>query len=262
MNIYIKQGMIDSHFHILEMIRKGLSVKELLSQLNIAGMDYLLDVGVNLDDFSARLSHHEFFPGLYFATGIHPNVPREEWPEDFRKKLMSHATHDLVKAVGETGLDFYRTSSNRHDQLELLDVHYQISRELGKPMIFHCRNAEKDLTEWILNHEFPSGAVLHCFPGDEHLGKAALSKGFMISFAGNFTYKNAINIRQATNWCPLENLLLETDAPYLAPVPKRGKDNHSGYIGHTYEAVALEYKIPIENLVKIVRENFQIFLGL
>ena len=262
MNLHIKKGMIDSHFHTQEMIRKGIDVHELLGQLASEGMDYLLDAGVQLGDFEQRMTFLEDHKGLFLAAGIHPNIPSGEWPEDFQEILAKQANHPSVKALGETGLDFFREYSCKKDQYTLLDLHYALSKEVKKPLIFHCRSAEKELSEWISERDFPFGAVLHCFPGDPDLGRLALEKGFMISLAGNSTFKNAKNIRDTLDWIPLEQLLIETDSPYLSPHPKRGKVNHPGRIGYIYEMVAEIKGIPLCDLIDRINRNFKIFIDL
>ncbi len=262
MKYNLETGMIDSHFHILEMNRKGLPTDELLVEYEQRGISLLLDAGVDLDSFERRLEYRQYHKGLYFAAGIHPNISRDHWPEDRDSQLMKQASHPAVKAVGETGLDFFRTTSNRQDQMELLELQYDISLQVEKPLIFHCREADTALEKWMNQLDFPYGGVLHCFPGGRKLGETALEKGLMISFAGNFTFKNAPDIREAVSWVPLERVLIETDAPYLSPVPLRGRENHPGHIGHTYEAVAREYDIPKSQLMRQVEDNFKKFLNL
>ena len=262
MKYNIIKGMIDSHFHCSEMARKGLDVKEILTTLQNKGMELLLDAGVKLDDFNDRLLYRENHRGLYFAAGIHPNIPSAEWPAEYEKKLGEQAAHPFVKAVGETGLDFFREYSTKDDQYGLLDLHYRISIEVEKPLIFHCRDAENELSQWLKERDFPFGAVLHCFPGDSALGKAAIEKGFMISLAGNSTFKNAGSLRKALEWIPEDKLLVETDSPYLSPHPLRGKPNHPGHIGYVYEMIRDEWNIPMDDLIARVNKNFKNFIGL
>ena len=262
MKYNLNQNMIDSHFHILEMNRKGLPTEELLNNYEQKGISFLLDAAVDLKHFEKRLEYQSYHKGLYFAAGIHPNIPRDDWPSDMKNILSTQASHPSVKAIGETGLDFFRTTSTSQDQMELLELQYDISLQAGKPLIFHCRDADCELERWMCKRDFPNGGVLHCFPGGNKLGTTALKKGLMISFAGNFTFKNARNIREAVSWVPLNRVLIETDAPYLSPTPLRGRDNHPGHIGHTYEAVAREYNIPLNYLIKQIYENFLKFLNL
>lgn len=258
----IQADMIDSHFHTEEMTRKGLEPSAVLSELAKQGMRELLDAGVILEDFEKRLSRREHYPELFFAAGIHPNIPKEQWPQGYEETLRAQAGHPAVKAIGETGLDFYRSNSTEDDQHRLLNLHYSLSLEVRKPLIFHCRSAEKELRAWISERDFPHGAVLHCFSGDPLLGKSALEKGFMISLAGNATFKNAQPLRDCLEWIPIEKLLVETDAPYLSPHPLRGKANHPGHIGYIYEMISHEKGCPMEQLIPRIRQNFRTFLGL
>ncbi|MDC7234542.1 MAG: TatD family hydrolase [Spirochaetales bacterium] len=257
MDINIRENMSDSHFHIMEMIRKGLEPESVFEALKNAGAGYLLDAGVILDDFEERLVWKKNYEKLFFAAGIHPNIPAEQWPENYETTLETQITHPLVKAVGETGLDFFREFSSLEDQYRLLNLHYKLAGLSDKPLIFHIRNAEAEMQEWISARDFPMGAVLHCFPGDLSLAETALEKGFYISFAGNVTFKNAQPLRDALQIIPLERLLIETDAPYLAPHPKRGRNNHPGLIGYSYECIASEKKISLQQLTETVDTNLK-----
>ncbi len=261
-NLNFEKGMSDSHFHIMEMLRKGMDVLSLLETLQNRGFGVLLDAAVILDDFEERLIWTPRYDKLYFAAGLHPNIPRTSWPRDYKKILKTQLAHPRVKAAGETGLDFFRSDSIPEDQYEILNLHYELASEAEKPLIFHVREAEKAMTAWIRNRTFPSGGVLHCFSGDEALAEAALEKGLYISYAGNVTFKNAEKIRRSLQTIPLNRLLLETDAPYLCPHPFRGKNNHSGFIGLSYRTVAAELNIPLQKLINQTAVNLNRFLKL
>ncbi|MDC7240762.1 MAG: TatD family hydrolase [Spirochaetales bacterium] len=261
-DINLLPGMTDSHFHIMEMIRKGMDPEILFSILKEKSAGDILDAAVVVDDFDERLKWRDRYERLWFSAGIHPNIPLSECPEDFEAILETQVSHPLVKAVGETGLDFFREYSSPEDQYRLLDLHYKLSLEADKPLIFHIRNAEREMEEWLKERDFPQGAILHCFPGGISLAEAALARGFYISFAGNVTFKNAQEIREALAVVPTDRLLLETDAPYLAPHPKRGRNNHPAMIGWTYELAAEEKKISLQDLVDICSENLKKVLRL
>lgn len=258
----IQKNMTDSHFHIMEMKRKDMDLQAVFKLLNENEAGTLLDAGVVLENFEERLSWKESYDDLYFAAGIHPNIPSSEWPEKYAEILEEQIAHPLVKAVGETGLDFFREYSSPEDQYTLLELHYELAQKADKPLIFHIRNAESEMEKWIKTKEFKSGAVLHCFPGGLSLAHAALEKGHYISFAGNVTFKNAQEIRDALKVVPLDRILLETDAPYLSPHPKRGRDNHPGMIGYSYECVAEEKGVSLEQLIDQVEKNLKNFLKL
>jgi len=246
----------------MEMLHKGMDVKSVFEKLIQNNAGIILDAGVILDDFEERMNWLLHYPDLYFAAGIHPNIPKEEWPENFNRILKNQVDHPRVKAIGETGLDFYREHSQAQDQYTLLELHYELSRETGKPLIFHIRNAEDEMIEWLRNKEFGSEntGVLHCFPGRRELAEIALAKGFYISYAGNVTFKNAQIIRDSLDMIPLDRILIETDAPYLSPHPFRGKNNHPGMIGHTYDLIAQEKKIAVHDLIVSVESNLKRFL--
>ena len=254
--------MTDSHFHIMEMKAKGMDPEILFSILKEHRAGTVLDAGVVVDDFQERLKWRDFCDNLWFSAGIHPNIPVSECPEGFETILEEQIAHPLVKAVGETGLDFFREHSGPEDQYRLLNLQYDLSKKAGKPLIFHIRNAAAEMETWISERDFPQGAVLHCFPGGISLARLALEKGFHISFAGNVTFKNAQEIREALAVVPLDRLLLETDAPYLAPHPKRGRTNHPGMIGWTYELVAEEKGVSVEDLIIQASGNLKRLLHL
>lgn len=262
METHIQKKMSDSHFHIMEMKRKGMDIDAVFQCLNEKGAGILLDAAVILDDFEERLDWHKSYRDLYFAAGIHPNIPSDQWPADYQERLELQIHHPLVKAVGETGLDFYRDDSSADDQYTLLDLHFSLAEKANKPLILHIRNAEKEMEQWISSRDCSCGAVLHCFPGGLSLARTALDKGFYISFAGNVTFKNAQLIREALKVVPLDRILMETDSPYLSPHPKRGRDNHPGMIGYSYECVASEKKIGVDELTSQVDMNLRRFLNL
>ena len=262
MDFHISAGMSDSHFHIMEMKRKGMDVAAVFNALKEAGAGLLLDVGVVLENFEERLSWQSSYDQLCFTAGIHPNIPQGQWPANWKDILEQQISHPMVKAVGETGLDFFRDYSSEEEQRELLEQHYKFACDAGKPLIFHIRNAEDAMRLWIRERDFPCGGVLHCFPGNLDLAETALGKGMYISFAGNVTFKNAALIRESLEIVPLDRLLLETDAPYLAPHPKRGRDNHPGLIGYSYEFVASQKSLETDDLIRITSENLKNFLKL
>lgn len=264
MEYNIKPHMTDSHFHTMEMIRKGMDVESVFSRLKASQTGILLDAGVILQDFEERLSWQSSYPELYYSAGIHPNISREEWPKNFETILSSQVQHPRVLAIGETGLDFYREYSSAEDQYSLLDLHYDLSRDSKKPLIFHIRDAEEAMCSWLKKKQFgrDNTAVLHCFQGNEDLAQIALEKGFYFSYAGNVTFKNAHVIRESLDLVPPDRILIETDAPYLAPHPMRGRDNHPGLIGHIYDFVAERKGIPLEDFILQVEKNLKTFLKL
>jgi TatD DNase family protein len=195
------------------------------------------------------------FPNLYAAVGVHPDTQEGEEPDQDR--LISLADHPKVVAIGETGLDYYRLEGDLEWQRERFRTHIRAARRTGKPLIIHTREAATDTLK-ILEEEGAGevGGVFHCFTETLAVAEAALRLGFHISFSGIVTFKNALQIKEVASFVPLDRILVETDAPYLAPVPHRGKLNHPALVRHVAEEVARLRGIDVEALAQATTANF------
>jgi TatD DNase family protein len=247
--------LVDSHCHLDFPDFKGREV-DLLAAMKSNGVGWALVAGVTLERFQGVLALAERFPNLFAAAGVHPDT-EEEGAEPDEDGLIKLADHPKVVAIGETGLDYYRLKGDLEWQRERFRVHIRAARRTGKPLIIHTRDAAAD-TLRILAEERggEAGGVFHCFTETVEVAKAALDLGFHISLSGIVTFKNALQIKELASFVPLDRLLVETDAPYLAPVPYRGKQNHPALVRYVAEEVARLRGISPEQLASATTDNF------
>jgi TatD DNase family protein len=246
--------LVDSHCHLDFPDFQGRE-EELLAAMKTNDVGWALVAGVTLERFPGVLTLAERFPNLYAAVGVHPDTQEGEEPDQDR--LIALAGHPKVVAIGETGLDYYRLEGDLEWQRERFRTHIRAARRTGKPLIIHTREAAAD-TLRILEEEGAgeAGGVFHCFTETRAVAEAALALGFHISFSGIVTFKNAIQIKEVASFVPIERILVETDAPYLAPVPHRGKLNHPALVRHVAEEVAKLRGISTDELAQATTANF------
>ena len=191
------------------------------------------------------------------SVGVHPNTPLEVTEEPSVDTLAALADHPKIVAIGETGLDYYRTSCDVDRQRERFARHIRAARCVQKPLIVHTRSASGETIELMKSEEARgAGGVMHCFAEDWDTAKAALDEGFYISFSGIVTFKNAQTLRDVAKKVPLDRILVETDAPYLAPVPFRGKTNEPAYVKHTAEFLAEIRQMDLDSFADLTTDNF------
>jgi TatD DNase family protein len=246
--------LVDSHCH-LDFADFAGREEELLAAMKADDVGWALIAGVTLERFPGVLALTERFPNLFAAVGVHPDTQEGEEPDQDR--LIRLADHPKVVAIGETGLDYYRLEGDLEWQRERFRTHIRAARRTGKPLIIHTREAAAD-TLRILKEEGAGevGGVFHCFTETLAVAEAALRLGFHISFSGIVTFKNAVQIKEVASFVPLDRILVETDAPYLAPVPHRGKLNHPALVRHVAEEVARLRGIDVEALAQATTANF------
>ena len=218
--------MIDTHAHL------GDDAAEVLARARDAGVARVIEVATTVAGARETLARTQHEDGLYACLGVHPHEAGTPVDLDELRELLAHPR---AVAVGETGLDYFRDYAPREAQQRLFDRELALARETGKPVVIHTRAADDDTRERLLAHDGP--VVLHCFSSAPLL-PAALERGWYVSFAGNLTYKNAYDLRAAAREVPPELLLAETDSPYLAPQPVRGKRNEPAFVTHTYDVLA------------------------
>ena len=231
------------------------SFSKLIEKISATGVTHMLCVSVDLDSYTEMLKLVEDFPNISVSVGIHPcDKNRRESTVD---ELVSLANHKKNVAIGETGLDYYRTDGDILWQKERFRMHIEAAKLSSKPLIIHTRDAREDTIK-ILEEEGASeiGGVMHCFTETWEMAKAALDLGFYISFSGIVTFKNAQNLRDVAKRIPMERLLIETDSPYLAPVPHRGKANSPELLIHVASAIAELKNISIDKVIKNTNKNF------
>jgi len=250
-------SLVDSHCHIDQLTLANFEggAKGVVKAANDAGVSSLLCVCIDLENFPDVLAISEAFDCVNASVGKHPNAT--EGVEPTVEQLVSLAQHEKVIAIGETGLDFFRTEKDTAWQTERFVRHVEAAKKSALPLIIHTRDA-KDATIAVLQAEGASrvGGVLHCFTEDWPMAKAGLDLGFYVSFSGIVTFKNATQIQEVAKKIPIDRLLVETDAPYLAPVPFRGKENQPAYVTHTAKYIADLRGISYDELARKTTENF------
>jgi len=216
---------------------------------------HALCIGVNLPELPAVLQLAADHPNIYASVGVHPDY--EDTPEPSIETLMELSRRDKVVAIGETGLDYFRVSGDLEWQRARFRTHIRAARECGKPLVIHTRSAAADTLAIMRDeHAAEAGGVMHCFTESWEVAQGALDLGFHISFSGIVTFKNAREIKDVARRVPLDRLLIETDSPYLAPVPFRGKVNEPAYVRYVAEEIARLRDMPLEEVAAVTSGNF------
>ena len=246
---------IDSHCHLDFPDLVGRK-DEVLSRMAANGVDQALCVSVTLEAFPNVLALAHEYPHLFASVGVHPDNAECEEPDV--ERLLTLADDPKVIAIGETGLDYYWQKDEPEWQRDRFRTHIRASRACGKPLIIHTRSAAAD-TIRLMREEGAemAGGVMHCFTETQEVADAALDLGFYISFSGIVTFKNAKPLKEVARRVPLERMLIETDAPYLAPVPHRGKTNEPGFVKHVAEEIAALRGLPLETIAEQTSNNFR-----
>ena len=246
--------LVDSHCH-LDFPDLSRRLPEILGRMNENGVGWAVCIGVNLEDFPGVLALAESHPNLYATVGVHPEYADAEDPSE--GKLAELADHPKVIAIGETGLDYYWQKDRPQWQRDRFRRHIRAAIRARKPIVVHMRDAADD-TLSILKEEGAQavGGVMHCFTETWEVARDALNLGFHISFSGIVTFKNALAIKEVARKTPLDRILLETDSPYLAPVPYRGKPNEPAYVRHVAEEVARLRGLSPEQVGEATTTNF------
>ena len=246
--------LVDSHCH-LDFPDLAGRVDDALALMRENGVTHALCVSVTLQEFPQIRALAERYPQLYASVGVHPDY--DNVPQVTEQELVALARHPRVVAIGETGLDHYRIKGGAEWQRERFRTHIRAARSSGKPLIIHMRDAAED-TLRIMREEKASEVrgVMHCYTGTWETAQAAMDLGFCISFSGIVTFKNAEDLRQTVRAIPLDRLLVETDAPYLAPAPHRGRPNEPALLVHTARRVAELKGLELGTLARATTDNF------
>jgi TatD DNase family protein len=249
---------IDSHCHI-NFPELAARMPEILAKMAENKVSHALCVSVDLPDFPQVLALAEEYPHIYASVGVHPDY--EETPEPSVDQLVALSQHPKIVAIGETGLDYFRLEGDLEWQRERFRTHIKASRITRKPLIIHTRAASED-TIRIMREEGAGtndggvAGVMHCFTESLEVAEAALAMGFYISFSGIVTFKSAKDLQAVAKAVPLDRILIETDSPYLAPVPHRGKMNEPGFVKHVAEYLADLKEVPLSQVAQQTTDNF------
>ena len=243
--------LIDSHCH-LNFPDLAQRLPEVLANMAEAGVDKAIAISVSRQSFEEVHAIAQDYPNIYATVGIHPDDPEAE--EFSLEELLERAARPKVVAIGETGLDYHWCKGDLAWQYQRFALHIEAANRSGLPLVVHTRDAAEDTMRLLREHQAHAG-VIHCFTEDVRIAKLALDLGFYISFSGIVTFKNATAIQEAARYVPLDRLLVETDSPYLAPVPKRGKPNEPAYVRHTAAFVAQLRGDSLENIAQATTAN-------
>lgn len=255
--------LVDSHCHLdrLDFARFESGLAGVLDVAAAAGVTQMLSVATDLESWPALARMTEPYPRIALSVGVHPSEDGGRPPTV--AELVELGRAPRVVAIGETGLDYYYGRDSVARQQAWFRVHIAAAREIGKPLIVHTRDARAD-TIAILRQEGAAevGGVLHCFTEDWAMAEQALALGFHVSFSGIVTFKNAKQIQDVARQLPAERLLVETDSPYLAPAPHRGKPNHPAWVRHVAECVARLREESLEQVAAVTTANYRRLFGL
>lgn len=255
-------NLIDSHFHLLAMQAKGIDLTHILTtmeQLDMQG----IDIGISATDLAQRAILLKDYPFIHLSSGIGPwgvergQPPLQQQLENLHASLSQHK----VCAIGEIGLDNHWGYGTQKSQADLFALQMDLAEQLGLPIIIHSREADKQMIDMLQGRSFSQRGIMHCYQGSHALAKLAIDKGMFISFAGPLTYKSNNEMREIFKAVPAGHLLLETDSPYLSPVPHRGKLNTPLNMVHIYQYAATIRKTSMEELIDQIKANFSLFLS-
>ena len=254
--------IIDSHCHIdrVDLDAFGGSIESMLDHARNLSVDKFLCVCIDLEHFDDVHSLSKSYPNIYCSVGVHPTETNCKDPSI--EELLEYAKSNRVIAIGETGLDYFHVRKDEADwQRDRFRRHISASNQSGKPMIIHMRDSKEDTIE-ILSREKAEKGVMHCFAEDLETAEAAIDLGFYISFSGILTFKSAQDLREVAKQIPTERILIETDSPYLTPVPYRGKPNSPAYTYYVAEKLAEIRNTTIGEIAKVTTQNFnQLFFS-
>ncbi len=248
--------LVDTHAHLA--LLDHCPLEDILAHAKAQGVERMVSVSTDEGSWESNRNIAESHPHIYYTLGLHPHDALR-WPECAGKLnglfATGHAPHKCV-GVGEMGLDFHYNFSPREIQLDVLEAQFAIARKVNLPVILHCRDAFKEMYQMIRDVGLSDrGGVMHCFTGDAEQAKEAVALGLMISFSGILTFKNSSSLREAAKVVPEDHLLVETDCPFLAPIPFRGKPNEPAYLPMTVQTLAATRGVSTEFMADLTFEN-------
>ena len=248
--------LVDSHCH-LDFNDFEEDFEEVLNRAKENGVTTILNAGNNINELEQQLELSEKYPFIYTAVGVHPHNA-SEYKDIKAEDFIAQTKHKKVVGIGECGLDYYYDYSPKEEQVKVFVEQIRAAQQTGLPLIIHTRDADEDTIE-ILKEEYkkaPFSGEIHCFSSSKKLAEFALSIGFYLSASGIITFNKSNDLRDIFAEVPLDRLLVETDAPFLAPIPMRGRRNEPSFVLHTAEKLAQIKDISLEELAQITSDNF------
>ena len=251
---------VDSHCH-LDFPELRADLPQLLEAMRASAVTHALCIAVEMPAWPQVHALAAEHPSLYASVGVHPDYP--DTPEPSVELLVAKSREPKIVAIGETGLDYYRLEGDLEWQRARFRTHIRAAREAARPLVIHTRSSAAD-TLAIMREERASecGGVMHCFTETWDVASAALDLGFHISFSGIVTFKNAVELKDVARRVPLERMLIETDSPYLAPVPHRGKRNQPAFVTHVAAEIARLRDVPVDTVAAATSQNFFRLFGI
>ncbi len=247
-------SLIDSHCHI-PLLSEDMAVDDILNNAKENDISHMLCVAIDLEGSPNIIELAKQHEMVSASVGIHPNTELEK--EASADEIIALANLDEVVGIGETGLDYFRSEGDLEWQRDRFRTHITVAKELKKPLIIHTREAKDDVIKILKEEGADSvGGVMHCFVEDWETAQAAMDLNFLISFSGIVTFKNAKELHEVAKQVPLEKMLVETDSPYLAPMPYRGKTNQPAYVRHVAEFVAKLKEVEFDEVAKQTTNNY------
>ena len=250
--------IVDSHCHLDLIAQKGADIDNIIINAQNSNVKVLQTICTKITEFDKINIYSQKYKNVFVSIGVHPNNVDQEPEIDVEQTLKICQNNHKLIGIGETGLDYYYKYSKKENQINSFIKHIEIARISGLPLIIHSRDADSDMIN-ILQEQMQQGkfkALLHCFSSTRELALKALEIGIYISISGIVTFKNATDLQHLVKELPLERILVETDSPYLAPVPYRGKDNQPAFTRQVTEFIADLRQIPLEQMSKITSDNF------
>jgi TatD DNase family protein len=248
--------IVDSHCH-LDYEGMAENLPDVIARAEAAGVGFILSISSRIRNYNRIVAIAETFPNVYCTVGTHPHNAHEELDIPV-SEIVRLAQHPKVAGIGEAGLDYYYDNSPRDAQMQGFRNHIEAARETGLPLVIHTRDAEED-TARVLEQEMSKGAfkaLLHCFTGKQWLAERAVELGLYVSFSGILTYKTADDLRATARALPADRLFVETDAPFLSPIPFRGKPNEPAYVVKTLEHLASVRGVSRDVMARQTSDNF------
>ncbi len=248
--------IVDSHCHLIHE-KNILSVDEIIHKASKNNVKRFLNIATKSEEFDRSIKLSEKYECIYTSIGIHPHEA-SQMNDTIYNKIIDFSNHEKIIGIGETGLDYFYNNALKEDQINSFERHIKLSQITNLPIIIHSRDAEDDIYNIIKNMslEKPFSAVFHCFTGSSQLLEKLLPFDIYFSISGIVTFKNSENLKETVKKIPLERILVETDSPYLSPVPMRGKINEPAYIIHTLEYLANLFNVNNNDLINITTSNF------
>lgn len=246
--------IIETHCHLDYL--KNESIEEILKKSLDAGIEKIITIAVDPDNLDKAFQLACDYPQIYFTQGIHPHDAIKASEDDFLK-IRQRASEKKMVAVGEIGLDYHYNHSPRDVQLRVFEAQLEIAIEKNKPIVVHSREADEDMIAILKNygHKLPKHGVIHSFTSTKKLAEVALDQNFYLGFNGIITFKNAHEVREIVDYAPLEKIIIETDSPFLTPIPHRGKENAPYYLPFVLTKLSEIKKMPEEEVAEVVYNN-------